>query len=97
MTKPLDAQIPQITIPAEAAPFLAWSLEDDQLSCRQAAILMVIRANPGMSVGSLAAAIGVPKPSITRASDKLVKMGYLKKQTDYLDRRLVKLVPTRKK
>lgn len=97
MTTPTEAQVAQITIPAEAATFLAWSLDNDQLTCRQAAILMVIRANPGMSVGPLAVVIGVPKPSVTRAADKLVKMGYLKRQTDFLDRRMVKLVPTRKK
>lgn len=97
MAKPLEAQIAQITIPAEAAPFIAWALDDEQLTCRQAAILMIVRANPGMSVGAVSAALGAPKPAVSRATDKLVNMGYLKRQADLIDRRLVKLVPTRRK
>lgn len=91
----VEEQAALTTIPADALPFLRWA-DAEQLTCRQAAILAIVTANPGVTVGAVAAVMDVPKPSVTRAADKLVDWGLMQRTHNPDDRRLVALYPTRK-
>jgi len=90
MTKPLDLQVPHMTVPDIVTPFLPW-IEDDHMTCRQVAILLLLRANPGVSTGAVASALNLNKPCITRAVDKLELLGLVTRTTHREDRRLVRL------
>jgi len=79
-----------INIPNEARPFMLWDM-CGQMTCRQVAIYLTIKMNPGISVGPLAKALNSPKPSITRAVDKLESMGLILRVVDTYDRRKVNL------
>jgi len=79
-----------IKIPDEAKPFLLWD-RCGQMTCRQVAIYLAIKANPDLSIGPLAEALSIPKPPVTRAVDKLQEMGLVRRVTDPYDRRKVKL------
>jgi DNA-binding MarR family transcriptional regulator len=85
----VDEQAETITIPPEALPYLRWMGED--LTCRQAAVLAIVTANPGVTVGAVAAVMGIPKPGVTRAADKLVDWGLMLRSVNRMDRRLVEL------
>lgn len=87
--QPAALQADTITIPADARPFMRW-MEGD-LTCRQAAILAIVTANPGVTVGAVALVLGVPKPSVTRAADKLHEWGLMHRTHHPEDRRLVQL------
>lgn len=91
--RPAEAQIAHVAVPAEAKPFLAFG-QYELLTCRQAAVLMTVRANPNMTVGALAGALGISKPSVTRAVDRLSAFGLARRVPDFMDRRLVQIVPT---
>ena len=80
----------KINIPEEAKPFMCWSYYG-QMNCHQVVVYLVVRANPNVSTGAVATAIKVSKPSITRAIDKLEKMGLVTRRTDQYDRRKVNL------
>ena len=95
MTKPSVEAAKLITIPENAKPYMDW-LGDEQMTCRQMAILMIIEANPGCGVGAIANVLDIPKPSVTRAADKLAEWELIHRMTDYTDRRLVQLFPGRK-
>jgi len=71
-------------------------MDAEQLTCRQAAILAVVMANPGTTVGAVARAMGVPKPSVSRGADKLSEWGLMFRSHDPSDRRLALLFPTKK-
>ena len=79
-------------VPPEVQPFLPW-IHSDRLSCRQVAVMLTVKANPGFSTGAIAKLLGLNKPSITRATDKLVKMGLLRRTTSMADQRMVELWP----
>lgn len=96
MTKPLTEQISSVTIPDEAMPFIQW-MNMEQLTCRQAAVLMLVKANPGYSTGAIAVALNVPKPVVTRAADKLEEWSLIHRKTCLKDRRMVELWPGRRK
>lgn len=81
-----------VAVPQEALPFMQWG-QDDILSCRAVAVLLTIRANPGMSTGPIAAALGLRKPAVTRAVDRLAEMGLVKRAIEPSDRRMVRLMP----
>lgn len=85
-----------VEVPEEAQPFIEWG-QKDLLSCRQVAILLTIRANPGVSTGPVAMALGLSKPAVTRAADKLAEMGLVKRAIEPSDRRMVRLVPVASK
>jgi predicted transcriptional regulator len=91
-TRPAADQAEQVTIPPEAQPFMTWG-NNDILTCRQVAILLTVRANPGLSTGGLAGAIGVAKTVVTRAIDRLTSMGLVRRSVDDADRRLVQVWP----
>jgi DNA-binding MarR family transcriptional regulator len=89
-TQPATLQAATVTIPAEARPFLRWT-RNENMTCRQAAVLAVIEANPGVTVGAVARVLDIPKPSVTRAVDKLVDWGLMLRSINRMDRRLVEL------
>lgn len=84
-------QAETITIPPEALPYLRWLGED--LTCRQAAVLAIVMDNPGVTVGAVAAVMGVPKPSVTRAVDRLTEWSLAYRSHNAEDRRLVAIYP----
>lgn len=68
------------------------SVADDSpdLTARQTAILMVVALDRGPhTVRGLAAALGLSKPVITRAVDKLEALGLVRRQSDESDLRSV--------
>ena len=91
-TQPAVDQVAQVTIPPEAQPFMVWG-HNDILTCRQVAILLTVRVNPGLSTGGLAGALGLSKPVLTRAIDRLSGMGLVRRSVDSGDRRLVQVWP----
>ena len=80
-----------ITIPANAWPFIMAADIDANMTCRQMAILTLVAENPGLSNRPIADALGIQPPVITRAADKLVDMGLLLRVQDDEDRRKVRL------
>lgn len=92
--QPATDQADTITIPDDARPFMRW-MESD-LTCRQAAILAIVTANPGLTVGAVATVMGIPKPSVTRTADKLEDWGLLIRSQHPGDRRLVELFAAKK-
>lgn len=97
MSKPSLVQSKNITIPEEAKTFIDWDDRGGQMTCRQVAICLIIKSNPGVTVGAVAHVLNCPKPSVTRAVDKLETLGLVMRVTDPDDRRLVLLMPKRKK
>ena len=92
LPRPVEEQISGMTIPDEARPFLAWA-QDDLLTCRQMAILLTVRANPGVSTGAVADLLGLHKPAVTRTADKLEAMDLVRRLPDPNDRRMIRLLP----
>ena len=95
MTKPSIEAAKLITVPETAKPYMDW-MGDEHMTCRQMAILMIIEANPGCGVGAIATLLDIPKPSVTRAADKLSEHRLIHRMTDPNDGRLVQLWPGRK-
>jgi DNA-binding MarR family transcriptional regulator len=87
--QPAVEQADTISIPADARPYTKWI--DADLTCRQAAILAIVTANPGVTVGAVALVLDVPKPSVSRAADKLFDWGLMHRTHHAEDRRLVQL------
>lgn len=92
--QPATEQAATILVPNDAQPYLRWAA-DSNMTCRQAAILALVLANPGATVGAIALVMGVPKPSVTRAADKLEEMGLLFRTPSAGDRRLVQMHATK--
>jgi len=91
--RPSEEQVSDMLIPDVAQDYVAWARLDADMSCRQVAILLTVRANAGASTGAVAALLGVPKPVVTRAADKLEDMKLLHRAPHATDRRLVMLMP----
>ena len=65
------------------------------LSARQMAVLLTVyRTNAPHTVRGLALQLGVSKPAITRALDRLEKLELIRRKTDEADRRSVLLQRT---
>ena len=97
MVKPSLEQSKNIVIPDEAKPFIHWDDVGGQMTCRQVAICHIIHKNSGVTVGAIAHVLNCPKPSVTRAVDKLESLGFVMRVSDPDDGRLVLLMPKRKK
>lgn len=95
-SRPVECQASGMTVPEAVLPFLEWA-QEDLLTCRQMAILMTVRANPGVSTGAIAEVLGLNKPAVTRTADKLVALGMLRRMRDPNDMRMVRLVPVASK
>jgi DNA-binding MarR family transcriptional regulator len=60
------------------------------LTTRQMAVLLqVFLAEPPHTVRGLAATLGVSKPAITRAVDRLEELGYVRRRKDEADKRSI--------
>jgi DNA-binding MarR family transcriptional regulator len=94
--RPVESQASGMTLPDAVRPFLEWA-QEDLLTCRQMAILMTVRANPGVSTGAIAEVLGLNKPAVTRTADKLVALGMLRRMKEPNDLRMVRLVPVTSK
>ena len=93
--------MPTMILPANIAPFargVAFLLERDgqNMSARQIGLLLhVARDQAGeTTVRGAAAALGVSKPAITRAADRLTSSELLVRKIDPNDRRSIFLVLT---
>ena len=64
--------------------------ESPDLSARQMAVLLTVYITPPPhTVRGLATLLGVSKPAITRALDRLSELGYARRKIDAADRRNV--------
>lgn len=64
--------------------------EAPDLSARQMAVLLTVyMTTPPHTVRGLAALLGVSKPAVTRALDRLSQLGYARRKIDDADRRNV--------
>lgn len=71
--------------------------DEPDLTARQLALLLTLcEAKELNTVRGVAAKLGVSKPAITRAADRLENSGLAKRAPDYRDRRSVLLVATPK-
>ena len=69
---------------------------EPDLTNRQMALLMLVYLTPGPhTVRGLARVLGVSKPVVTRALNRLGALGYLRRQRDDADRRNIFVAPTR--
>ena len=71
---------------------LSASVRDDgpDLSARQMAIMLTVYTSPPPhTVRALAALLGIAKPAVTRALDRLSVLGFIRRIRDEEDRRIV--------
>ncbi len=84
-----------LQVPMSARPFVETAEADANMTCRQVAILLMMAHHPGHSVKHIAKALGISKPVITRATDRLVLLKLAGRSMSSSDRRQVELTPTR--
>ena len=82
------------TLPALAAMRAALTdvvrSEAPDLTSRQLALLLTVFMAPGPhTIRALAAVLGLPKPAVTRALDRLEELDFVKRRRDASDRRSV--------
>jgi DNA-binding MarR family transcriptional regulator len=64
--------------------------EAPDLSARQLAVMLTVyKTDPPHTVRGLAAALNVAKPAITRAVDRLSRLGFVRRRRDEADKRNV--------
>jgi len=95
MLKLIEEQLNDIKVSGDVMTLVQWMKYDD-MTCKQAAFLLLVKDNPGCTVGALAAALGTNKPSISRACIKLEQLGFVSRRRDPLDLRLVQIFATDK-
>lgn len=66
------------------------------LSPAHAYVLRVVLDQPGISMKHIAETLELAPSTVTRFIDSLVSKGYLSRETDDLDKRGSKIIPTRK-
>ena len=90
MSRPIDTQIESMRINGDVVTLSRWhSMEN--MTCLQAAILLLAQDNPGCTTGAISKVLKCSKPSVSRATLKLLRLGMMTSKTDPTDRRLVKL------
>lgn len=72
----------------DALRIQGWS--DDGLTIAQLRLLMSLRDEDGLPVGSLAEQLGVNPSTITGHVDRLVKQALVRREEDTVDRRIVR-------
>ena len=60
------------------------------LTTAQLRVLFMVREEPGVTAGELAARLKVTPPTISGIADRLVKLGLIRREDDEADRRLVR-------
>jgi DNA-binding MarR family transcriptional regulator len=95
MHKIIEDQLKDIKVSGDVTTLVQWMKYED-MTCKQAAFLLLVQDNPGCTVGTLAAALGTNKPSITRACIKLEALGFVRRQIEDRDGRLVRIYATDK-
>jgi DNA-binding MarR family transcriptional regulator len=71
--------------------------ESPDLTARQLAVMLTVyKTDPPHTVRGLAATLGVSKPAITRAVDRLSRLGFVRRRRDETDRRNVLIQRTMK-
>ena len=83
-----------ITIPANAWPFIMAADTDANMTCRQMAILALVSERPGLSNAPIANVLDISRPVVTRAVDRLETLGLMVRMQDDKDRRKVSLTVT---
>lgn len=68
--------------------FRAWA--EMGLTTAQLRVLFLMREQPGVTAGELAHRLGVTPPTISGIVDRLVKLGFVRREDDESDRRLVR-------
>ena len=64
--------------------------DEPDLTCRQMAVFLRVYSQPGPhTIRGLSALLNVPKPSITRAVDRLVEFDLVRRSIDPADRRSI--------
>jgi DNA-binding MarR family transcriptional regulator len=84
-----------LDVPMAAHPFMVAANVDADMTCRQMAVLLMMASYLGCSVKHIARALGLSKPVVTRAIDRLSLLGLASRTTSRHDRRQVELAPTR--
>lgn len=75
--------------------FVRQGEDASDLSARQTAVLLhIYLSQPPHTIKGLASQLNIAKPAITRAVDKLSALGFVKRQTDEKDRRIIKVERT---
>lgn len=69
-------------------------ISENSLSFVQMNLMRVLVDNPGQTVGDIAKFMNVSYPAATKTIDKLVRLGYLRRQEDARDRRIAHLYLT---
>jgi DNA-binding MarR family transcriptional regulator len=72
---------------------------EKQVSFVQMNLMRVLQQHPGQNVGDVARFMNVSYPAATKTIDKLVRLGFVKRREDSLDRRIahLHLTPSGKK
>jgi len=83
-----------LTIPPAAQAFILAAQPDPNMTCRQIAVLALVAEYSGESNKSIAETLGLPAPVVSRAVDKLIELGLLKRRVSIMDRRKVELTIT---
>jgi DNA-binding MarR family transcriptional regulator len=68
--------------------FRAWA--ELGLTTAQLRVMFLLRENPGVTAGELAARLSVTPPTISGIVDRLVRLGLVRREDDPADRRLVR-------
>lgn len=86
----MAAQIRDMKINGDVTTLSRWHAMEN-MTCLQAAILLLAQDNPGCTTGAIAKVLKSSKPSVSRAAIKLLRLGMMTSEIDPADRRLVKL------
>lgn len=68
--------------------FRAWA--EVGLTTAQLRLMLLLRDNPGVTAGELASRLAVTPPTISGIVDRLVRLGFVRRDDDPNDRRLVR-------
>ncbi len=68
--------------------FRAWA--ELGLTTAQLRVMFLMRETPGVTAGALASRLSVTSPTISGIVERLVKLGFVRREDDAADRRLVR-------
>jgi DNA-binding MarR family transcriptional regulator len=87
-------------LPAPIDRLRAWFVagvasKEPDLTARQMAVLLTVHRGNLQTVRDIAVHLNVSKPAITRATTRLIQLGYVSKEREKRDRRSVLISGTR--